>query len=134
MRNAVPFSLLVAASFAVSCSSYGGPTCTDIGCGPSLAIDLVPTPTGSYRVEAVVPGSDTRKVFECPDATRCIPGAAFGDFWPEEVVVRVTTGAGTSEQTLRPSYQEFRPNGRRCEPTCRQARIQFSLASMSPPS
>ena len=134
MRNTAPFSLLVAASFAVSCSSYTGPTCTQRGCGPSLVIDLVPAPTGSYRVEALVPGSDTRKVFECADAARCIPGAAFVEFWPEEVVVRATTQAGASEQTFRPSYQDFHPNGPRCEPACRQARIQFSLPGMPPTS
>jgi hypothetical protein len=129
MRKTISFSIIVTASFAASCSAFD-PTCTLIGCGPSLMIDIVPAPTtGSFRVEALVPGSDIRRTFECPDASRCSGVAFFDDFSPEEVVIRVTTQAGTTEQTFRPSYQTFRPNGPRCEPTCRQGRIRFLLPS-----
>jgi hypothetical protein len=96
-------------------------------CPPTLTIELTGTPTGSFRIEAAAVGSDDRRVFECLDPSRCVTAAWFRDFTPDDVIVRVTTQAGTIEQTFHPSYEIVHPNGPRCEPTCRQALIRVPI-------
>jgi hypothetical protein len=127
MRIATSLSVAaVAGLFATACSILA-PGCTLRGCGPSLTVELTATPASPFRIEALAVGSDDRRVFECLDVRNCVAGAWFQDFTPEEVVIRVTTEAGSAEHTVRPVYETHRPNGPRCEPVCRQATVRVPL-------
>ena len=128
MRILISLSIAAGACLAAACSVFDpGAVCTLRGCPPSLTIELAETPTVPFRIEASAVGSEDRRVFDCPDPSRCFAGAWFHDFTPADVVVRVTTQAGAVEQTFRPSYQTVRPNGPHCEPTCRQAVVRVPL-------
>ncbi len=129
MRILTSLSTTVAVCLVATACSILDPACTLVGCAPSLTVELTGTPTGSFRVEALAVGSDDRRVFDCPDARNCVGAAWFQDFTPEEVLIRVTTEAGTVEQTFRPLYRTFRPNGPGCEPACRQALVRVPLPS-----
>jgi hypothetical protein len=128
-------SLIVATSVVVGiglpllggCSAFDHltRTCTLRPCGATLYVDFGGAPTTSVRVEATDVSTNERRVFEC--STNCGANAWFMDFTPEQVILRVTTPAGTVEQTVRPSYQQVRPNGRGCEPVCPEAHVTMSL-------
>jgi hypothetical protein len=52
---------------------------------------------------------------------------SFHDFTPASVTIRVLTGTQTTEVIRQPMYQVSRPNGPKCPPECRQARLTVVL-------
>ena len=66
-------------------------------------------------------------VYDCANAAQCGTWAMFTDYTPEAVTIRVTTSAGTREQTAQPTYSVSRPNGPNCGPECRQAQVTVAL-------
>lgn len=101
--------------------------CTEIGCVSGLSILLVNPPAGVYHLQVEVPGEPLR-IVRCGDAEG---GCASGTFFleettPAQLTIRlVSAGKAIASQTVRPKYDTFRPNGRRCPPLCRTARVQF---------
>lgn len=119
-------SLLVVVGLGVAAAgcSLVDPACTQVGCGPSLTLEFAAQPAGLLRVEATDVTTADRRVIDCTAPGSCSGGFVyFTDFTPAEVIVRVVTQTGTTEQTFHPLYHRVRPNGPRCEPECRQARI-----------
>jgi hypothetical protein len=132
MRTLTFLALLLSAVALSSCQGVFGPrTCTLIGCNSGLEVVLEAPPTVPFRIEVEVPGQADRKVFQCPDPSRCEDRAIFSDFTPERVRIHVVTAAGTESYEVRPSYAEHRPNGSGCPPLCRTARV---VLPPSPPS
>jgi len=108
------------------CSGITG-ICTLVDCDSGLFVQLAQTPTGPYRIE-VFSGEDTPDhVFDCENPSLCYP--KFIDYTPELVKIRVTTSAGTREQTAKPKYSVWRPNGPHCEPACKSATVTVALPS-----
>ena len=123
MRVRASLLVVVGLSLAAAACSLLDPACTLVGCGPSLTLEFAEQPAGLLRVEATDVASADRRVIDCTNPGLCSRFVYFADFTPEEVIVRVVTQTGTTERTFHPSYQRSRPNGPRCEPECRQARI-----------
>ena len=127
--------LLLLPAVAGSCGVTTPPVaCTLIGCDSGLIVELSARPAVPYRVEVEVPGSATRNVFDCPDPTRCSGTIVFRDFTPEVARVHVTTSAGTRAHDAQLRYEEHRPNGERCPPLCRNARVRVALPEATPAS
>jgi len=101
--------------------------CTLIGCANGLIVNLAQAPTSAYRIEVFAIESGPHFIFECANPAQCGPGAAFNDFMPEAVTIRVTTSAGTREETVHPTYDVSQPNGPNCGPECRQAQGTVAL-------
>jgi len=102
--------------------------CTLIGCNSGLLVRLAGTPTGPYRIEVFSHPDAPRYVFDCANPATC-GDARFVDYTPASVTVRVTTAAGTREETVQPAYSTSRPNGPNCEPTCTQGTVTVPLPS-----
>jgi hypothetical protein len=108
------------------CNGIIDGTCTLIGCESGLLVQLAQTPTGPYRIEVFSFAGGPHYVFECANPGSCEP-ARFTDYTPASVTIRVTTSAGTREETAQPAYAESQPNGPNCGPTCRQATVTVAL-------
>jgi hypothetical protein len=100
--------------------------CTLVGCDSVLVVRLAQTPTGPYRIEVFSRDDAPHYVFDCANPATC-GEARFLDYTPDRVTIRVTTAAGTGEQTVRPAYDVDRPNGPNCEPTCKGAIVTMPL-------
>jgi hypothetical protein len=100
--------------------------CTLIFCESGLTVQLAQAPVGAYRIEVFTPSGGTHHVFDCADPAQC-GEARFVDYMPPSVTIRVTTSAGTREQTTQPTYNTSRPNGPGCGPECKQATVTVPL-------
>lgn len=130
MRVRASLLVVVGLGLGAAACSLLDPACTLIGCAPSLTLEFAEQPAGLLRVEATDVASADRRVIDCTNPGLCSGGLVhFTDFTPEDVIIRVITQTGTTEQTFHPSYQRSRPNGPRCEPECRQARIVMTRAN-----
>jgi hypothetical protein len=112
-----------AAATLAGCNPMG--PCTLIGCFDGLNVRFTSQPAGAFRVEAILPGDATPRVFDCPSGL-CDP-VVFPDLMPERVTIRVTTAAGTRSQEFTPKYEAQYPNGRRCGAACRNATVTIQL-------
>jgi hypothetical protein len=109
------------------CTGIIDGTCTLIGCSSGLTVNLAQAPAGAYRIEVFSSPGGPHYVWDCGDAAQCGTSAQFTDFTPESVTIRVTTSAGTLEQTSQVTYDVSRPNGPNCGPTCTQAQVTVAL-------
>jgi hypothetical protein len=107
------------------CSGITG-LCTLVGCDSGLGVVFTQAPTVPYRVEVFSREDAPHYVFDCANPSQC-DDARFIDYTPALVTIRVTTAAGTREQTVRPEYDIDRPNGPNCEPTCKWATVTVAL-------
>ena len=113
--------LMLAASLT-ACDTLFPIACTDIGCPDGLTVELSAPVVGEYTIEIEMPDGTVHTWRDTP-----ANGVARG-FFPvraDELVVRVTTSAGSIEHTVQPEYEGLFPNGRRCDrrPVCHQARL-----------
>jgi hypothetical protein len=123
------FLSLAAVVLLAGCTGIIDGACTLIGCSSGLTVQLAAAPAGAYRIEVFSSPSGPHYVWDCGDAAQCGTTAMFTDFTPTSVTIRVTTSAGTREQTSQPAYNTSRPNGPNCEPTCTQATVTVALPS-----
>ena len=101
--------------------------CTKIGCSDGITVVVKNAPAVPYTVEVVLPDG-TSRTSRCEAAPGCDAGLFFEEVTAEELTVRVTAGAGSSSQVVRPSYQTAQPNGPGCPPVCKQARVSVRYA------
>ena len=101
--------------------------CTLIGCSDGITVVVENAPAPPYTVEVVLPDG-TSRTSRCEAAPGCDAGLFVEGVTAEEVTVRVTAGAGSSSQVVRPSYETAQPNGPGCPPICKQARVQVRYA------
>ena len=116
-----------AVALLAGCTGIFDGTCTLIGCDSGLSVQLAQVPAGAYRIEVFSGSGGAHYVFECANAAQCGTAAFFADYTPASVTIRVTTAAGTREQTAQPAYSTNRPNGPDCEPTCTQAAVTVAF-------
>jgi len=115
--------------------------CTFIGCGLSLEVALVGehVPT-DFALTVNSPAGDIVNVhcaegnaeFDPPSAARWTPacpagGVTFQGFTPEQLTATVRWSEGEVTQDFELRYDEHRPNGRQCEPTCRSTRVEVRI-------
>jgi len=108
------------------CNGISG-ACTLIGCDSGLIVALSQTPTSAYKIEVFSSPEGPHYVFDCANPAQCGSEAMFNNYLPQSVTIRVTTTAGTREQTAQPAYSTSRPNGPNCGPECKQARVTVAL-------
>lgn len=102
--------------------------CTLIGCVNGLSIALSRIPNEAYTVQLLVEGEAPREV-TCPDPSRCSgPAFFFENTLPTVATVVVTTAAGEARQEVRPTYSTNRPNGRGCDPVCRNGTATVTVS------
>lgn len=118
-------SLLLSASAALVAGCSPFISCTLMGCENGLIVRFDRTPTGPFRIEAIVANQAQPQVIDCADAANC--HLIFRDLLAEQVTLRVTAQGATSTQSFQPRYEALYPNGRECGPSCRQATVTYSL-------
>lgn len=134
----VLFGCLILPGNSGSTPFAGGRTCTAMGCGFTLQIDLLGNvpfdfiliATGSTGETASVHCRNGMVVYDANTTTSKSPmcgtnRVAFLDFAPQDVTVSIESNSLHATQSFRPDYKVFRPNGPNCEPECRSARIEF---------
>ena len=124
-REVLAITLVLVAAFGSACDGVGPTACTLIGC-TGLVVEVTGAP-GQTPVTVVVtaPDGSTRSA-TCTSTTGTCP-VSFPDFTPASVTIRVSTGTQTTELTRQPMYEVSRPNGPRCPPECRSARVTVAL-------
>ena len=120
-RVVLAITLAVAAVFGSGCDLVGPSACTLIGC-TGLVVEVTGAP-GLTPVTVVVtaPDGSTRSSSCSSAAGTCF--VSFPDFTPASVTIRMSTATRTTEVTTQPMYEVTRPNGPRCPPDCRNARV-----------
>ena len=108
-----------------------GEACTLIGCRDQLIVEVVPRPARAFRVVATDSAGSTQEA-QCGNAAACATSPGEAD--TARVALEMTTGAVSIRVTdaarrsitvkVVPRYEELYPNGRRCGPVCRAARVQ----------
>ncbi len=122
------FAVLAGSVFGeVGCGDSTGMLCTLAGCNSGVTVQVTPLPTGPFRVEVSPLGHPVSFVRDCEDPADCAK-IFFPSFIPEAVSVRVTTASDTVfVEIVQLEYREFRPNGPRCGPVCRNADLDIPL-------
>ena len=124
-RGVLANALLFAAALGSGCNVVAPRACTLIGC-TGLSIDVTGVPVLTLVTIVVTAPDGSTRTAMCTSATSsCF--AAFSDFTPATVTVRVMTGTKTIEETRQPTYEVSRPNGPDCPPECRSARVTVAL-------
>lgn len=116
----------VLAIAAAACSPLGPADCTRIGCLDGLTVQFTggAVPAGA-TVRALV-GDVILATAQCPPAGAC-SGVFLPDVTAAQVTVEVLGGAAPLRWTLSPAYERLQPNGPRCGPVCRQARVELRI-------
>ncbi len=119
-------AILVLVLVAPGCDLLNPVACTLIGC-TGLVVDVSNAPSQTpISVLLTAPDGSTRSgTVTCTGSTTC--SLSFNDFTPASVTVRVSVGSQSTEVTTQPVYVVSRPNGPRCPPECRHARIAVAL-------
>jgi hypothetical protein len=114
--------------------------CTLMGCQSGLHINLAGLSSPYYQVSVSFPSGETNTL-ACslgigdesnPFENSCSPDGVFFRLSsevapPRNVTVTVVVEGKTYSQDFTPSYEQFRPNGKRCPPTCYSATIEMKL-------
>ena len=104
--------------------------CTLMGCTSGVIVRLATMPATTFRVELIPAGGTygTTYAFDCSEAGRCPQDLLFPGILTESARIRVTTPTGSRETEI-PSlvYASFNPNGPRCGPECRQAKVTVPI-------
>jgi hypothetical protein len=112
---------------APGCSNpFGGRVCTEIGCSDGIRVTFEAPPPDGTLVELGGSFGVPWRV-ECGVDLDCSTGIFFADFTPDHLSVRVITSGGEVTESFQLTYQELRPNGGDCPPTCRIATVLMGL-------
>lgn len=125
--------VLLAAALVPASSGCEPPlgACTLIGCTSGLTVELSALPVGAFSValQAGAPGESPEYRYDCAaGGAPCAREILFPGFLAERVLVTVTTTSGSvTREFTDVRFTASRPNGPRCEPVCRNARVRFSV-------
>ena len=125
---ALAFSCAALLVGLASCCAFND-VCTLVGCNDGLQVHVsgdLPAEL-PVTVEAVARDGERREREALCAGQPRVCQASFEGFWPEEVMIRVTSGSRSVAQTGRPSYSTLRPNGRCCPPSCRTAAVSIAF-------
>ena len=121
--------LLGAAIILGSCDDLGPRACTLVGCTSGVTINVPASVPFPFTLTLSVPGGSPIPLqVNCTAQTcqRSLFIAAFlPDYFRAELKWTVDGRPETTVRDFRPEYVETRPNGRGCEPTCRQGTVSF---------
>ena len=126
--------------FRASPPPYDARTCTAIGCGFTLRIEI----RGNMPSDFVLTASDSTGEsanVHCMNGTtindsQAAPGktaiceqsgVSFLDFAPQQGTITLKWEGGEVAQSFQANYKTFRPNGPQCEPECRTATVIFLM-------
>jgi len=137
------FGCLILPRNSGSTPPAGGQSCTAMGCGFTLQIELVGSVPSEFILSAAASNGEIVSV-HCRDgavvydaettANRSLTcggnQVAFLDFSPVDVTISVESSLGKVSKDFHPDYKTFRPNGPNCEPECRSARIEFLVTKI----
>ncbi len=146
MRVHILYSCLTALTlfgcgiFPASPTPFDVRTCTAVGCGFTLRIEL----NGTVPPDFVLSVSDSTgemASIHCLNGTTVYDaqsktgnpaiceqsGVSFLDFAPQQAIITLRWEGGDATQSFRPEYKTFRPNGSQCEPECRTATVIFLM-------
>jgi hypothetical protein len=105
--------------------------CTQVGCVSGLTVNLSGVPIGAYSVEVIPegpPGTMTYRVDCGGSAPSCGSQVYFHNVFVERAHVRVVSSLGTVTHAVGSiTYRTTYPNGRQCEPACRQATVAVAI-------
>jgi hypothetical protein len=151
LRCLFSFVWIASALVDSSAIAGGGERCTEIGCGWTGLIIEAPQGydwrPGKYHFQLSIDGKAVQCEARLPlpacgiPAVQCngrgvyveesgcaLPPESHGfgkimvQSYPSQVQIQIShNGLVLGSSSLRPHYQESRPNGPRCEPVCRQA-------------
>ena len=119
-------SVLALASSACLDSEPLHVLCDDSGCSSGLRLTFDRPPEVGTIIQVEVPGGTPWRV-ECGVDGGCDNGVFFPDFTPDYLLVRISSPSGEVVHTVLPEYEEFRPNGPDCPPTCLIATVELQL-------
>jgi hypothetical protein len=117
-------TMLLVAAFGAACDVLG-PSCTLIGC-TGLVVEVTGVPALTPLTVVVTAPDGSARSGTCTAATGTCQ-VSFADFSPASITIRVVAGTRTTEETREPRYELSRPNGPRCPPECRNARVTVAL-------
>jgi hypothetical protein len=123
----LPIAVLLVGAFGSACGSFGpSGSCTLIGC-TGLVVEVTGAPALTpVTIVLTAPDGSTRSA-SCTSATGGTCPMSFSDFTPASLTIRVTIGTTTTEVSRQPAYEVTRPNGPKCPPECRNARVTVAL-------
>ncbi len=115
-------------------------TCTAMGCGFTLQIELLGSVPSEFVLRVTSANRDTVSVHcrvgavvydgETTTGVSSVCGAnqvAFLNFSPEELTVSIESQGVNTSQEYHPDYSVFRPNGPGCDPECHSAILEFRV-------
>ena len=118
-------AVVVGTIIFAGCNDFGGQRriCTLIGCNNSLTVEVTGATLRPITVEIHQPGSTQRYSQECTSPSPCL---FVFEMTPPQVIVQVTTSAGSRTEQFGPTYVTRRPNGEGCDPECRSATVSIA--------
>ena len=129
----------------------GLPGCTSVYCTAKGCFDGVevtfdqrsPLAAGDYQLDVVLDDERVSCDFSLPQGTRedlcrtdeilwgVTPDGSFHRAFikrsPQVLEITLSGDGVSASETFRPSYEEHRPNGPRCSPTCQVAAVTFRV-------
>ena len=128
LRTALVLSALLALGCTPNNQEQSKPAvaCTLIGCSSGIVVHLPSRLTTTFRVQLTPANGSygTTYAYDCTRPNECLQDIMFPDIITESARVTVTTPAGSRETEIRHLvYTSTAPNGPRCGPECRQAKI-----------
>ena len=115
--------ILLAVTAAPATTACGEIVCTLIGCADGFYVTLDGNVPSDYTIRLEASGQPpVEYAYDCP-VSGCPHLWAIEGTTPElvEVVFFDAQGVEIARQTFQPQYEENRPNGGNCPPTCFQA-------------
>jgi hypothetical protein len=123
-RVVLAIAVVLVAAFGSGCNLVA-PSCTLIGC-TGLVVEVTGAPALTPVTMVVTASDGSTRSSTCTGATgNCL--VSFPDFTPPSITIRLSTGTQTTEVTREPLYELTRPNGAKCPPECRSARVTVVL-------
>ena len=106
-----------------------GSCCGDAGCVSGFTVLLDRLPDTAFRIEVTDRDRPQQPplVFDCADPAQCGAGTRFEPATPRNVRVRLATAAGETVRDVRLDYDELRPNGTFCGPSCASAQVTVAV-------
>lgn len=108
----------------------GDRVCTEIGCSDGISVQVSDQRPDSISI-SIFRNQDTEPIAsrQCTEPDQSCVLFAAGET-PDNVSVEIGWEGGAFRETFSPQYEEFRPNGPGCPPTCRMASIDIDLSAL----
>ena len=127
----VLFSFLLVGFLSAGCGEsgiFGGKTCTLVGCFDGVFINISDERPDSLSITVYLNGET--EVYSSSQCTNPDHHCAIGinEKTPETVTIEVKWENGEFSEVFTPMYEEVKPNGPGCPPTCTQASFEIDLS------